>query len=147
MANKNQVVEAQGVEATNENTDLALAGQFNPYQDLTDRIAMMKEKPDSELLQLTGAEFLKIEKGDVLHLVACGFTETPNPTTGNPQKTAVFYDEAGKQWYGTHGIIISTLSKFAEDQLAAGINIRIVVKDKVKGKNGLTYQDMDIYRI
>lgn len=145
MANKNQATDAQG--AGVETTDLALSNQFNPYQDLTDRLVMMKDKPDHELVKLTGAEFLKISEGEVLHFVAAGFTETPNPTTGAPTKTAVLFDENGKQWYGTHGIIVSTLSKFSDDQLAAGVNIRIVVKGKVKGKNGLTYQDMDIFRI
>lgn len=145
MANKNQVAQAQGVEATN--TDLALSSQFNPFQDLTDRIEFVEEKPDHELIKLTGAEFLKLEEGQVLHLVAAGFTETPNPQTGEPQKTAVLYDKDGKQWYNTHGILISTLSKFPPEILEQGVLIRICVKSKVKGKNNLTYQDMDIFRI
>jgi len=144
MANKNTAAQEA---AENTNTELSISGQFNPFQDLTDRISLVEEKPDHELIKLTGAEFLKLEEGLVLHMVAAGFTETPNPQTGEPQKTAVLFDKDGKQWYNTHGILISTLSKFPAEQLEAGILIRICVKGKVKGKNNLTYQDMDIFRM
>lgn len=141
MAKNKEVAELLGEEAATQNSNF-LPAEINSKLSALDFLA---EKPNSEMIELTGGEWLSMNEGDIHNLLAVGFEEKEG--NRGPQKAAVLLDREGNKKYASQHVLVSSLEKLGEDTLAAGVPVRIIVGPKVQSKDGNSYQSMKVYRL
>ena len=141
MAKQTQNTSAPELGAVSTETAVSTV---HPMETKLALLDMLAEKNQSEMIELTGGEFIKFEEGKTYHFVAVGFEKT-NGEYGE-KENAVLIDRAGNKFFNGDAVLLSTLKKFTPETLAEGLPIRIFHAGMKKGDNG-NYRDLKIFRV
>lgn len=140
--------------AKQTNTDLAAASDAAaienqlPYSEKLALMAFVEEQDEKALKELTGGEYITLEKNKKYVFLAVGITRKPSDFSKDEDgcsNVAVLLDKTGKKLFCSQAVLVRTVEQIDEQELLQGVHLVVITEDEVKGDKG-KYLAMRIFR-